>query len=135
MYFDEPTLRTIARYNIRKNPDEITDEDLMTYFNDLRKSYFRDNEPDIPSIVKLLNYDLSILDSTSRVMDFAQQIEKLLLKYCLEELFEKNPKAQKRFLKLVITKVKPASLSSSLANHTMWVDDEVSLRRSMHFYR
>ena len=77
--------KSLCKYELKVNLDDLTEEILKDYYERKRESYPGESRRNVADVIKKeLKYDLSIQDVSGRVLQFFQKLDMIIRDHCLE---------------------------------------------------
>jgi hypothetical protein len=126
---DNDLLATICATELKIATDELEDQVLLA-------SSSRELGWTMEKYFEKIEYDLSIKNPTSRILDLWKQWTTIATKFDLHETLE-DPKGKKQWREQIIKKLKPVALRKDITESLTWIDAKSQTVRddNLEFYK
>jgi hypothetical protein len=117
---DNDLLATISATELEVAADELEDQVLQQYLEWFLASSSRELGWTMKKCFEEIEYDLSIKNPTSHVLDLWKQWTTIATKFDVHETLE-DPKGKKQWREQMIKKLKPAALRKDITESLKWI--------------
>jgi hypothetical protein len=133
---DNNLLATICTTELEIAADELEDQVLQQYLEGFFASSSRELGWTMEKYFEEIEYDLSIKNPTSCVLDLWKQWTTIATNFDLHETLE-DPKGKKQWREQIIKKLKPAALRKEITESLKWVGKKGQALRhdNLEFYK
>jgi hypothetical protein len=133
---DNDLLAIICTTELEIAADELEDQVVQQYLEGFLASSSRELGWTMEKYFEEIEYDLSIKNPTSRVLDLWKQWTTIATKFDLHETLE-DPKGNKQWREQIIKKLKPAALRKDITESLKWIGAKGQALRddNLEFYK
>jgi len=133
---DNDVLATICTTELEIAADELKNQVLQQYLEGFLASSLRELGWTMEKYFEEIEYDLSIKNPTSRVLDLWKQWETTATKFDLHETLE-DPQVKKQWREQIIKKLKPTALRKDITESLKWIGEKGQDLRNdnLEFYK
>jgi hypothetical protein len=125
-------LENVARYKLGKTKEEVTDEDLLNYFAQMKAEHVGKKRPDVNNVLKNIRMNLDITDPVGRNLDLFTQINEKLEREGLKFLWD-SPDSCKTITQIVLKSVLPLPLSKAIKKEAVLKPE--TLKSEQEFFK